>query len=155
MPALVRPFTATDMEEILRLERTIAEAPHWSRAIYESFLDSDPPARHLLVAETSDAIAGFIAGRVVADACELESIAVSLSARRDGVGSGLLTGFLGWARACGAARVELEVRAGNSAAIGFYRHAGFHPAGRRPSYYQNPEEDALLLTLLLKPLPEA
>jgi len=39
------------------------------------------------------------------------------------------------------------VRASNGAAIGFYRAQGFAETGRRPRYYADPEEDAILLRL--------
>jgi ribosomal protein S18 acetylase RimI-like enzyme len=42
-------------------------------------------------------------------------------------------------------KVMLEVRASNHAARGFYACAGFVETGRRPGYYSDPEEDAILL----------
>ena len=41
----------------------------------------------------------------------------------------------------------LEVRAGNEAAQDLYRKFGFEVVGRRPRYYQDNFEDALLMTL--------
>jgi ribosomal-protein-alanine N-acetyltransferase len=41
----------------------------------------------------------------------------------------------------------LEVRAGNEAALSLYRKFGFDVVGRRPRYYQDNYEDALLMTL--------
>ena len=37
----------------------------------------------------------------------------------------------------------------NEAAIALYRGAGYEPAGRRKGFYQNPKEDALLMTCYL------
>ena len=45
----------------------------------------------------------------------------------------------------GATRATLEVRASNAAALGLYRSFGFAVRGRRPNYYTNPVEDALIL----------
>lgn len=42
--------------------------------------------------------------------------------------------------------LTLEVRVSNTAAIGLYEKYGFHQAGLRPGYYQNPREDALIMT---------
>ena len=39
----------------------------------------------------------------------------------------------------------LEVRASNAAAIQLYESAGFHRAGRRPDYYADPAEDAIVM----------
>ncbi|MEP6680444.1 MAG: ribosomal-protein-alanine N-acetyltransferase RimI, partial [Chloroflexota bacterium] len=40
----------------------------------------------------------------------------------------------------------LEVRAGNEAAQELYRRFGFIVAGRRPNYYTDDGEDALVMT---------
>jgi ribosomal-protein-alanine N-acetyltransferase len=47
----------------------------------------------------------------------------------------------------GVREVMLEVRAGNKAAQGFYRFLGFAEEGRRPAYYADPVEDAILMRL--------
>jgi ribosomal-protein-alanine N-acetyltransferase len=43
----------------------------------------------------------------------------------------------------------LEVRPSNHAALAFYRAQGFAVTGRRPRYYADPVEDAVLLALNL------
>jgi ribosomal-protein-alanine N-acetyltransferase len=45
--------------------------------------------------------------------------------------------------------VLLEVRRSNVAAQGFYRSVGFVEEGRRPGYYADPIEDAVLMRLRL------
>jgi len=39
----------------------------------------------------------------------------------------------------------LEVRISNEPAIALYTKLGFEQVGRRPRYYHNPREDALIL----------
>ena len=49
----------------------------------------------------------------------------------------------------GAARLAfltLEVRAGNAPAIALYEKHGFYEVGRRKGYYDDPKEDAILMT---------
>jgi ribosomal-protein-alanine N-acetyltransferase len=41
----------------------------------------------------------------------------------------------------------LEVRAGNAGAQALYRKFGYEEAGRRPRYYKDNGEDAILMTL--------
>ena len=41
--------------------------------------------------------------------------------------------------------LTLEVRASNEPAIKLYRKLGFVQVGKRPNYYFNPREDALIL----------
>jgi ribosomal-protein-alanine N-acetyltransferase len=48
-------------------------------------------------------------------------------------------------RAAQLTEVILEVRAGNQPALDFYQRMGWLVSGRRTRYYQNPEEDAILM----------
>jgi [ribosomal protein S18]-alanine N-acetyltransferase len=51
------------------------------------------------------------------------------------------------ARESGITSVLLEVRPSNTAARRLYEKMGFSEAGRRPAYYREPQEDALLLKI--------
>jgi ribosomal-protein-alanine N-acetyltransferase len=53
-------------------------------------------------------------------------------------------------RARGGREILLEVRDSNVAARRLYEGAGFQENGRRPAYYRNPDEDAVLYELHLK-----
>lgn len=88
---------------------------------------------------------GLVLARAVADEAEILTIGVAPALRRAGIGRVLLDAALGEAAGRGARTVFLEVDAGNSAAIGLYRSAGFGEAGRRRDYY-GPGRDALLLS---------
>jgi len=50
----------------------------------------------------------------------------------------------------GAHSLFLEVRASNNPARAFYTRNKFRETGRRPRYYNNPTEDAILYTLGMK-----
>ena len=78
---------------------------------------------------------------------ELESVAVAPEMLRRGVGRRLTEATLLWCREHGAEVVELEVRAGNLAALALYRSVGFCEVGRRPGYYALPREDALIMRI--------
>ena len=92
-------------------------------------------------------IVGFAVASVLAPESELELIAVCPEAQRRGVARRLFEDLAAELSAAGAAEVNLEVRAGNRAALGLYRKLGFVESGRRKGYYQNPVEDALQLRL--------
>jgi len=59
----------------------------------------------------------------------------------------LLGAFLDDARARGAAAVFLEVRESNRAARSLYENWAFVESGRRPAYYTEPQEDAIVYRL--------
>ena len=100
------------------------------------------PNTHYLLAGAGGALpregepaAGFTLSRGAADEEELLLIAVDPRHRRKGVGDRLLTRFIAEARARGAARLFLEMRAGNSAES-LYRRHGFEKVGVRRNYYR-------------------
>jgi ribosomal-protein-alanine N-acetyltransferase len=69
--------------------------------------------------------------------------------QKQGIGGRLLSAGLLWCRAQAAARVFLEVRESNRAAIALYERAGFSVVGNRPGYYREPLEDGLQMRKVL------
>jgi ribosomal-protein-alanine N-acetyltransferase len=76
---------------------------------------------------------------------ELESVVVREEMRRQGLGSALCRAVMDWARQEGAAAIGLEVRAGSGGALRLYGGMGFVAVGRRPHYYHDPDEDAIVM----------
>ena len=158
----IRPMTAGDIDPVLELERASGAAPHWSREAYESCLGDQTGSLSYfsLVAELSGVLAGFAVVRQLRleargaspaeNECELESIAVRARLRHRGIGSRLLQASMATAQARGAKCLMLEVRESNQAAIGLYLRSGFRSTGRRPGYYVDPVEDAVLMTFDLE-----
>ena len=81
-------------------------------------------------------VSGFALLRIVADECELLSLAVAPDERGNGVGALLLESAMEQARAAGAVRQFLEVAEDNTVARRLYDSRGFVPIGRRPDYYR-------------------
>ena len=144
-------MTREDLDAVRRLEAATPEAPHWTAAAYEGFLSEETPDKRIFVAADGAQILGFAVAQIIADVCELDTIAVDSEARRTGIGAALLAALKKWARERAAIRVELEVRAGNTAAIALYERAGFSTDGRRRNYYREPDEDAVLMSCPLQP----
>ncbi|HHX72864.1 MAG TPA: ribosomal protein S18-alanine N-acetyltransferase [Clostridiales bacterium] len=80
--------------------------------------------------------------QAIAGEGEILRLAVLPSFRRKGLGEAVLSALMSEKD---LSAVFLEVRAHNKAAISLYEKAGFVSCGLRPHYYQNPEEDALLM----------
>jgi ribosomal-protein-alanine N-acetyltransferase len=138
----------------VELERATGRAPHWPISAYLDALEDPEHRRCVLVAQREGELVGFAVGVFHAGAgrtAELESVAVAVHARRAGVGRALCNAVVEWCRAQGAAEVVLEVRVGSADAVALYASLGFVPAGSRPRYYSDPEEDALLMKLAIVP----
>jgi [ribosomal protein S18]-alanine N-acetyltransferase len=145
----VRPATRADIPAMTRLVSHSATAAHWSREPYDQVFGDDPPRRVALVIEEAVGMQGFLVARQVAAEWEIENIAVAGAARRRGLGTRLLGQFLDQARSEGATAVFLEVRESNRAARSLYEKWAFTESARRPRYYTQPEEDAIVYRLSL------
>lgn len=84
---------------------------------------------------------------VIMDEAHVATIAVHPDYRRQGIGKRLLANALLAAYQRGARMAFLEVRRGNLAAQTLYQEFGFVVAGERRHYYQDNNEDALLMNL--------
>jgi [ribosomal protein S18]-alanine N-acetyltransferase len=146
----IRPGAPADLDRLLEIAGHSATAARWSRQEYAK-LFAPQPERHrvLLVVEEDGRVAGFIVAHAVEREWEIENIAVSGPARRRGLGSHLLGEFLDLVRDQGGQAVFLEVRESNLAARKLYEKWAFSETGRRKGYYQDPPEDALVLTFSL------
>jgi ribosomal-protein-alanine acetyltransferase len=99
----------------------------------------------LLVSELAQGITGFLLARQAADEAEVLNLAVYPANRRTGTATALLLAAFERFRAGHATRIFLEVRESNAPAIAFYQKHAFRQVGRRPNYYRQPEEAALIL----------
>jgi ribosomal-protein-alanine acetyltransferase len=130
-----------------------ATAANWSEQQYTAtFCD----AKHhvCLVVEDSAQVLGFVVARMLEQEWEIENIAVAGSARRRGLGTRLMGELMELARAAGAQQLFLEVRESNHAARALYEKWAFEEAGRRKSYYKNPQEDALVYRFSFPQAPQ-
>lgn len=148
----IRRMTPADLERVIGLASGLHGAPQWSRAVYTSAIErNDTPRRIALVAEdlSSETVLGFAVAILLTPESELETIAVAAAGQRRGVGRYLFKSLAAELSALGATDVHLEVRSSNAQALAFYATLGFQETGRRPRYYTDPVEDALLLRLRL------
>jgi ribosomal-protein-alanine N-acetyltransferase len=93
-----------------------------------------------------DALAGYAGMHLPSDGAYIDNIAVRPGYRRKGAGKMLLEALIEKASQSGAEFITLEVRPSNTAAFKLYTQLGFKEAGRRKGYYEDPKEDAIILT---------
>lgn len=133
-----------DIDAIVALEQASFTNP-WSRETLVWELEHSDVTRVYLVRDTADRAIAFCIGWVIFDELHINTLAVSPESRRQGVATFLLQSVMAEAAQAGARRATLEVRESNAAALQLYRRLGFSIAARRPRYYTNPPEDALIL----------
>ena len=145
MPFSVSALCAGDIPTLAELERLCFSRP-WSAAALAEELDN--PAALFLVARTEDGtVAGYVGAHLAVPEAFMDNLAVFPAFRRQGAARLLLQNLREACAARGVNRLALEVRAGNGEAQRLYRACGFVQDGRRPGFYRQPAEDALLFSL--------
>jgi ribosomal-protein-alanine N-acetyltransferase len=146
----IRRMTAADLDQVIEIAAALKQAPHWPRQAYAVALDPDAePKRIALVATEAEpgGVRGFAIASLIPPQAELESIAVAAASQRRGVARRLFSALRAEFEPQGITEVILEVRASNRPALQFYSSMGFVETARRPRYYVDPVEDAILLSL--------
>jgi ribosomal-protein-alanine N-acetyltransferase len=92
--------------------------------------------------------AGFVNMWLTPPMAIINNIAVAKNHRRRGIASLLIDRALGECGGCSS--LTLEVRVSNTAAISLYEKLGFSQVGRRKNFYENPREDAFIMTKFMK-----
>lgn len=97
-----------------------------------------------LVLEADGEPAGLSLIRTIAGECEILTIGIAKTARKQGLGRQLLTASETEARLGGARRMILEVSHTNTPAIALYDRAGYIEIGRRRAYYRDGSDARVL-----------
>ncbi len=137
------PMDRSHLEQIAALEKDCFSQP-WTVPMLEEEL-FNPQASFLVAEDGEGGVLGYAGLHVVLDEGYIDNIAVERDARRHGVASALLDVFCRFAEA-NLSFLTLEVRVSNAPAIALYETHGFQQVGIRPGYYQNPREDAAIMT---------
>jgi len=143
-------MTADDLAEVVALEARVQAFP-WSIGNFRDALAAGNDCR---VGREDGKLVAFVVTMPAVDEVHLLVIAVTPERQRAGLASRLLNLVCAEARAAGMARMLLEVRPSNAAALAFYNRAGFAEIGRRRGYYPAPvamggREDAIVMARTL------
>ncbi len=133
---------ACHVSAIAELEKLCFSDP-WPEAAITPELTN--PLSYWLVAMDGENMAGYIGSQSVCGEADMMNVAVATEYRRQGIAQQLIEGLMAALKAKEVHSLALEVRASNAPAIALYGKLGFQQVGRRPNYYRNPKEDALIL----------
>ncbi len=149
MASVPRRLEPGDILAVAMLERIAFTDPWPGRAFAE--LLGEAHVRGFATDGEDGALESYALCSVAADEGEILNLAVRPESRRRGVARALLAAMLEQMRSEGVARVFLEVRQSNEAAIRLYQESGFRPVSLRRAYYRNPTEHAVTMRLDLAP----
>ena len=138
------PMDRSHIPQIAALERECFSDP-WSERLLEDAL-FDPQACFIAAEDEEGHVLGYAGLHAVLDEGYIDNVAVREDYRGNGIADDLVDVFVRFGREH-LAFLTLEVRPSNEPAIQLYYKHGFAQVGRRKDYYQDPKEDAIIMTL--------
>lgn len=149
MNITIRRMTVANLTRVSELDHLSFSLP-WPERAFMHELETNKAAR-CWVAETSvngvQVIVGMIVVWVIIDEVHIATLAVDPEFRRMKIAQKLLAFTLLDAVQSGATTSFLEVRRGNAAARALYQNFGYVEVGIRKHYYQDNNEDAVMMNL--------
>jgi ribosomal-protein-alanine N-acetyltransferase len=139
----VVPMRRRHLRSVLRIEGLVYPRP-WSHSLFLSEL-ALRGSRAYFVARVGRDIVGYAGLMLSGEDAHITTIAVDPERHRSKIGTRLILVLVREALARGAHNMTLEVRLSNHAAQDLYRRFGFGPVGVRKNYYQETNEDALVM----------
>lgn len=136
------PMESWHVRQVAELEGICFSDP-WSERSVAGELDN--PLSVWLVCMDGERVLGYVGSQTVMDESDMMNVAVHPEARRRGIAEKLIMSLVSELKSRGSRSLALEVRASNEPAKKLYEKLGFLLTGRRPNYYRNPKEDALIL----------
>lgn len=137
-------MTKDDIENVVKIEEEAYGKHHWAKS---SFYDemSNNLAKYY-TAKTSDGeLVGYAGTWHIIDEAHLTTIAVKKSYLRNHIGEAIVQKVIEDCYKDNVKYLTLEVRVSNEPAIKLYEKYGFQSLGTRKGYYQDNNEDALIM----------
>lgn len=140
----IKQMYSDDIEEVVKIEAEAYGEHHWSKSSFYDEMHNNL-AKYYCAWTPEGEIAGYAGTWHILDEGHITTIAVKNSHLRKHIGEALVVKIL---EDCYKEKVKyltLEVRVSNAPAIALYTKYGFNSLGTRKGYYQDNNEDALIM----------
>lgn len=139
----IKPMTKSDVDGVLKIEEVAYGEHHWSADSFYNEL-SNKLARYYC-AFLDEEMVGYAGCWQILEEVHITTIATKEEFKGRKIGEALLTSIINDCYKNMAKYITLEVRCSNIPAINLYSKYGFKSLGTRKGYYQNNNEDALVM----------
>lgn len=140
----IRPIREEDVEQIHEIE-VLCFAMPWSTESILHDVKENVVARWLVLDDGSGRVLAYAGMWLVLDEAHVCNVAVHPSYRRMGYGRHIFEALIALAQENSMAMMTLEVRRSNAPAQALYHSCGFIDVGYRKRYYEDNQEDALIM----------
>ncbi|MGM0472201.1 MAG: ribosomal protein S18-alanine N-acetyltransferase [Bacillota bacterium] len=139
----VELMTAEDIEKVVEIETESFSDP-WSEATFKQELYRNNYAHYLVVKKEAEVL-GYVGSWIFIAQSHLTTLAIGVEYRQQGLATFLLDQLMTYLSEWGVKEISLEVRVSNQPARELYRKHGFREVGVKENYYQDNQEDAVLM----------
>lgn len=140
----IKTLSEDNTEDIYSVERACFSKP-WDKSVIVGTISQS--SYRYFGAFDGDIMCAYASVTLVAGECYVNRIAVLEGYRRRGVADKIMKSIIAFCKESNAAFVSLEVRSKNIAAIRLYKKHGLKRDGVRRNYYNDPVDDADIMTL--------
>ena len=141
---IIKKMTPEDIEGVIKIEESAYGEHHWSK---DSFLNeiNNELAHYYALFTKSGQLAGYAGCWHILEEAHITTIAIAPQYRKRNFGQALLSQVIDDCYKAKIKYITLEVRVSNKPAINLYSKYGFSSFGTRKGYYQDNNEDALIM----------
>lgn len=143
MDVIIRDIMEKDIDSIIEIEKEAFSTP-WSKEAFITEIRDNLLAKYI-VAKVDGKIVGYAGIWFILNEGHITNIAVRESHKGQGIGNQLLEGLITYCKIKNIKHMTLEVRKSNYIAQNLYKKHGFINYGIRPNYYQDNNEDAIIM----------
>ncbi len=130
------------IDDVIEIENTCFSHP-WTK---DGIIEAQNNRTKFYVFEKGGKALGYVGISVILDEGYITNIATLPTYRNQGVATALLTKLCEFAKMEKLNFISLEVRKSNQTAISLYERFDFRVEGFRKNFYDDPKEDALIMT---------
>ena len=138
-----RKMTVEDIDRVFEIETLSFTTPWTKDAFYKEVVENT--LAEYLVLTLFDEVIGYGGMWLIMDEIHITNIAVTPEHRGKGYSSVLVASLIQFGKEKRFNHMTLEVRVSNHVAISLYEKFGFVGVGKRPKYYIDTNEDALVM----------
>lgn len=145
MKVIIKKMEKSDIDEIFEIEKVSYGEHHWSKESFYNELENNIGYYLAAHSPENNKVLGYLGSWLIIDECHITNVSVNPEYRRQKIAEQLIIELINHCYEKFVKYITLEVRVSNTPAINLYEKFGFKSIGVRKKYYQDNNEDALIM----------
>ena len=145
MQIVIKKMETSDIDAVFEIEKSAYGEHHWRKESFYNELQNNIGYYIAAHEASTNTVVGYLGSWFIVDECHITTVAVNPQLRRQKIGEQLIIALINQCYEKFIKYITLEVRVSNTPAISLYEKFGFKSIGVRKKYYQDNNEDALIM----------